>query len=83
MAIRTSTGGSSLVEVLDRVLDKGIVIDLWAKVNLVGIELVAIEARVVIASVETWLVYARAVGLLRPIYRGAEEEEEAESTVVA
>lgn len=64
MAIRTSTGGSSLVEVLDRVLDKGAVIDLWAKVNLVGIELLSIEARIVIASVETWLVYARAVGLL-------------------
>lgn len=64
MAIKTSTGGASLVEVLDRVLDKGIVIDLWAKVSLVGIELLAIEARVVIASVETWLIYAEAVGLL-------------------
>ncbi len=64
MAIRTSTGGASLVEVLDRVLDKGIVVDLWAKVSLVGIELLAIEARVVIASVETWLIYAEAVGLL-------------------
>ncbi len=66
MAIKTSTGGSSLVEVLDRVLDKGAVIDLWVKVNLVGIELLSIEARIVIASVETWLVYARAVGLLEP-----------------
>ncbi len=75
MAIKTSTGGSSLVEVLDRVLDKGIVIDLWAKVNLVGIELLSIEARVVIASVETWLVYARAVGLLRLIpLEGSEAE---------
>lgn len=64
MAIKTSTGGASLVEVLDRVLDKGIVVDLWAKVSLVGIELLAIEARVVIASVETWLIYAEAVGLL-------------------
>ena len=58
MSIRTSTGGSSLAEVLDRILDKGIVVDLWARVSLVGIELLAIEARVVIASVETWLVYA-------------------------
>lgn len=72
MAIRTSTGGASLVEVLDRVLDKGAVIDLWAKVNLVGIELLSIEARIVIASVETWLHYARAVGLLRPLESGAE-----------
>ncbi|HEY3365252.1 MAG TPA: gas vesicle structural protein GvpA [Symbiobacteriaceae bacterium] len=63
--IRTSTGGSSLAEVLDRILDKGIVVDVWARVSLVGIELLAIEARVVIASVETWLEYAEAVGLLK------------------
>lgn len=64
MAVKTSLGGASLVEVLDRILDKGIVIDLWAKVLLVGIELVGVEARVVIASVDTWLRYAKAVGLL-------------------
>ncbi len=64
MAVKTSVGASSLVEVLDRILDKGIVIDLYAIVSLVGIELLAIEARIVIASVETWLCYARAVGLL-------------------
>lgn len=62
--IKKSVDSSSLAEVLDRVLDKGVVIDLWARVSLVGIELLAVEARVVIASVETWLVYARAVGLL-------------------
>ncbi|MCZ8038270.1 MAG: gas vesicle structural protein GvpA, partial [Microcystis sp. LE17-20A] len=54
---------SSLAEVIDRILDKGIVIDAWARVSLVGIELLAIEARVVIASVETYLKYAEAVGL--------------------
>jgi hypothetical protein len=64
MAVKTSLGGASLVEVLDRVLEKGIVIDLWAKVLLVGIELVGVEARVVIASVDTWLRYAKHVGLL-------------------
>jgi hypothetical protein len=63
MAVRTSVGASSLVEVLDRILDKGIVIDLFAIVSLVGIELLTVEARIVIASVETWLCYARAVGL--------------------
>jgi hypothetical protein len=63
MAVKTSVGASSLVEVLDRILDKGIVIDLFAIVSLVGIELLTVEARIVIASVETWLVYARAVGL--------------------
>lgn len=63
--IKTSTGGSSLAEVLDRVLDKGIVIDAYVRVSLVGIELLAVEARIVIASVERWLEYAEAVGLTK------------------
>lgn len=54
---------SSLAEVIDRILDKGIIIDLYARVSLVGIELLAVDARVVIASVNTWLRYAAAVGL--------------------
>ncbi|MDR3517852.1 MAG: gas vesicle structural protein GvpA [Azospirillaceae bacterium] len=58
-----STDSSSLAEVVDRILDKGIVIDAWIKVSLVGIELITIEARVVVASVETYLKYAEAVGL--------------------
>ncbi|MCA2693917.1 MULTISPECIES: gas vesicle structural protein GvpA, partial [unclassified Microcystis] len=58
-----TNSSSSLAEVIDRILDKGIVIDAWARVSLVGIELLAIEARVVIASVETYLKYAEAVGL--------------------
>jgi gas vesicle structural protein len=58
-----STDSSSLAEVVDRILDKGIVIDAWVKVSLVGIELLSIEARVVIASVETYLKYAEAIGL--------------------
>ena len=53
----------SLVEVIDRILDKGIVIDAWVRVSLVGIELLAIEARIVIASVDTYLKYAEAIGL--------------------
>ncbi|MBM7621863.1 gas vesicle structural protein GvpA [Bacillus haimaensis] len=64
-AIQKSTDGSSLAEVIDRILDKGVVIDVYARVSLVGIELVTVEARVVIASVDTWLRYAEAVGLLR------------------
>ncbi len=63
MAVEKSMASSSLVEVVDRILDKGIVIDAWVRVSLVGIELLAIEARVVIASVETYLKYAEAVGL--------------------
>lgn len=61
--ISKATDSSSLAEVVDRILDKGIVIDAWAKVSLVGIELLSIEARVVVASVETYLKYAEAIGL--------------------
>lgn len=63
MAVEKSMSSSSLVEVIDRILDKGVVVDAWARVSLVGIELLAIEARVVVASVETWLKYAEAIGL--------------------
>jgi len=61
--IQQSIDGSNLGEVVDRILDRGCVIDVFARVTLVGIELLAIEARVVIASVDTWLKYAEAVGL--------------------
>ena len=54
---------SSLAEVVDRILDKGVVVDAWVRVSLVGIELLAVEARVVVAGVETYLKYAEAVGL--------------------
>ncbi|WP_339102459.1 gas vesicle protein GvpA [Haloterrigena salinisoli] len=53
--------GSSLSEVLDRILDKGVVIDVWARVSVVGIELLTIEARVVVASVDTFLHYAEEI----------------------
>jgi hypothetical protein len=52
---------SSLAEVIDRILDKGIVIDLWARISPVGIELLTIEARVVVASVDTFLHYAEEI----------------------
>lgn len=63
MAVKHSVESSSLAEVLDRILEKGIVIDLFIRISLVGIELLAIDGRIVIAGVETWLVYARAIGL--------------------
>jgi gas vesicle structural protein len=49
--------------VLDRILDKGIVIDAWVRVSLVGIDLITVEARVVVASIDTYLRYADALGL--------------------
>lgn len=61
--VQKSMDSSSLAEVVDRILDKGIVIDAWAHVSLVGIEVLSIEARVVVASVDTFLKYAEAVGL--------------------
>jgi hypothetical protein len=61
--VQKSTDSGGLSEVIDRILDKGIVIDAWVKVSLVGIEVISIEARVVVASVETYLKYAEAVGL--------------------
>ncbi len=52
---------SSLAEVLDRILDKGIVVDVWARISLVGIEILTVEARVVVASVDTFLHYAEEI----------------------
>jgi hypothetical protein len=63
MAVEKTNASSSLVEVVDRILDKGVIIDAWVRLSLVGIELLAIEARAVLASVETFLKYAEAVGL--------------------
>ena len=62
MAVERAAGGSSLIDVLDRVLDKGIVIDAWVRVSLVGIDLITVEARVVVASIDTYLKYSEAVG---------------------
>ncbi len=63
MAVEKTIGSSSLVEVVDRILDRGVAVDAFVRVSLVGIELLAIEARVTIASVETYLKYAEAIGL--------------------
>ena len=84
MAVERVSGGSSLIDVLDRVLDKGIVIDAWVRISLVGIDLITVEARVVVASIDTYLKYADAVGLhglvSRPtISEGTVEVEEEES----
>jgi hypothetical protein len=84
MAVERVSGGSSLIDVLDRVLDKGIVIDAWVRISLVGIDLITVEARVVVASIDTYLKYADAVGLTGLVSRpqlGAGEEEEEITTV--
>jgi len=63
MAVEKAIASTSLAEVIDRILDKGVVVDAWVRVSLVGIELLAVEARVVIAGVDTFLKYAEAAGL--------------------
>ena len=65
MAIHRSLPGrdGTLVDVLDRVLDKGIVISASGRVSLVGLDLIGLELRVVVASIETHLRYADELGL--------------------
>lgn len=53
----------SLFDMIDRILDKGLVIDAYVSVSIVGIELLVIRARIVVGSVETFLRYAAAMGL--------------------
>src|ERR1700761_2392486 len=58
------SNSSGLAEVLDVLLDKGLVIDIFLRVSLVGIELLTVDARIVIASVDTYLRFAEAVNRL-------------------
>lgn len=69
MAVERVPAGSSLVDVLDRVLDKGIVIDAYVRVSLVGIDLVTVEARIVVAAIDTYLKYADTVGTLPSFWK--------------
>ena len=71
MPVERTQGGTSLIDVLDRVLDKGIVIDAWVRVSLVGIDLLTVEARVVVASIDTYIRYSEAVGQVVPGARPA------------
>src|SRR3954468_24361259 len=73
MAVERAAGGTSLIDGLDRVLDKGIVIDAWVRVSLVGIDLITVEARVVVASIDTYLKYSEAVGAAATASRPAVE----------
>jgi hypothetical protein len=63
-----SSGGpssSGLADVIDTILDKGLVIDAYVRLSLVGIELITIDARIVIASVDTYLRFAQAANRLQ------------------
>jgi hypothetical protein len=69
-AVQPGGGNSSrpsptgLADVIDSILDKGLVIDAYVRVSLVGIELLTIDARIVVASVDTYLRFAEAVNRL-------------------
>lgn len=71
MAVTSRSGGyierpkpSGLADVLEIILDKGLVIDLYLRVSLIGIEILTVDARIVVASVDTYLRFAEAVGRL-------------------
>ena len=70
MAVATGGGylerpkPSGLADVIDIILDKGLVLDIYLRVSLVGIELLTVDARIVIASVDTYLRFAEAVNRL-------------------
>lgn len=66
------SGSSGLYEILDLILDKGLVIDVFLRVSLVGIELLTVDARIVIASVDTYLHFAEAVNRLDLTESGGE-----------
>ena len=83
MPVERTTGGTSLIDVLDRVLDKGIVIDAWVRVSLVGIDLITVEARVVVASIETYIKYSEAVGGIVPASRPAAVDAKAHEALLA
>ncbi|XVH31159.1 gas vesicle protein GvpA [Haloferacaceae archaeon DSL9] len=66
---------SNLVDVLDRILDKGLVVDIWARVSVVGIEILTVEARIVAASVDTFLHYAAEISKIEQVTESGDLEE--------
>lgn len=73
--VQETPGTASLAEVLDRILDKGIVIDIWARVSVVGIEILTVEARVVVASVDTFIHYAEEIAKIEQAAQSGEMED--------
>ena len=67
MALERPAGSANMVDALERVLDKGIVMDAWMRMSVAGISLVTVEARVVVASIETYIKHANLVGQLGPL----------------
>jgi hypothetical protein len=66
-------GSSSLADVVSLILDKGLVIDVFVRVSLVGIEILTIDARIVVASVDTYLRFAEATNRLDLYKKGGKD----------
>jgi hypothetical protein len=66
MSLQRGATSTSVIDVLDHVLDKGIVIDAWVRVSLIGIDLITVEARVIVASIATYLNCADAIAQCGP-----------------
>jgi len=62
-AVQKMGGASGLADVLVVILDKGLVVDAWVRLSIIGIEILTVEIRAVVASVDTYLRYAEAIGL--------------------
>jgi hypothetical protein len=62
MIVERQVPETSLVDIFDRVLDKGIVIDAWMRLSVIGIQLVSVEMRIVVASIETYLKNSELIG---------------------
>ncbi|QKW36333.1 gas vesicle structural protein GvpA [Actinomadura sp. NAK00032] len=71
--VQRGGSGSSLADVVDLILEKGLVIDLYARVSLVGIEILTIDVRIVVASVDTYLRFAEAVNRLDIAHDGTSQ----------
>jgi gas vesicle structural protein len=71
-------GTVSLVDVLERVLDKGIVIDAWMRMSVSGIYVVMVEARILVASIETYLKHAELIREVSPAAAGSGAPRRAE-----
>jgi gas vesicle structural protein len=65
LRIERTAGTANVIDILDRVLDKGIVIDAWVRVSAAGIEIVTVEARIVVASIATYLDYSGVLAELK------------------
>src|SRR3954464_4543824 len=83
MPVERASGGTSLIDVLDRVLDKGIVIDAWVRVSLVGIDLLTVEARVGVASIDAYIKCAEAVSNVRSVSRPSALESRTSEDLLA